>query len=557
MSAAARRGARRREVVAMVAAGVVSEVRSHAGRGLAPHALTFFGYLALAVWASQYTFDASGVPLIWPAVGLAMAVIWRFGYALAITVVVAALVAHVSLGAAVADGLLLALGDGASAVIGAALLRFLGLRGDLASLSELYKLVGVGVGVTALASGTSGALVAVGVSSELVGTVLLCWLADTMGVVLIAPLVVSLRIRPLTMQQAVGVVAALVLVPLATFVIYASWIPQPISLPLSYAVFPLVMLVALTLPPWVGMATVALTSAVAIHCTGMNKGPFANMGMAPDLLSLHAQLAMLVATAMILAAIRAERLAAEAQAHEHLQALARAGRINAMSALATGIAHEINQPLCALSSYAQGANRMLARGATPEQLREPLERIVATADRASDIVRRTRRFLERGESETGPVDLNALVMEAVELLRPEFRRRNVELRCRLAEQEVPVSVDWLGIQQVVVNLVQNALEAVDEGGNTVQRWVTLRTAANGEAGTAVLSVIDGGPGIADPGDGALFEPFATRRRGGTGLGLAIARSIVEADNGRISVSNEPGAGAHFRVTLPLYRGGEE
>ncbi|WP_290653029.1 ATP-binding protein [Aquisalimonas sp.] len=536
----------------MAAVRLLQEARSHPGVGIVSHVLTFAAYLVLAFWAAQFTFDDPMVPLIWPATGLALAAVWRFGYGLGVTVLVASTLAHTMLGMSGPEAFLLAVGNAASAVVGAALLRYLGLRGDLGSLSELCKLLGVGIGVTALFSGFGGALIAVGITPELTKTVLLCWLADSMGVVLLAPLIISADLRRLDARRLGAATAVVVCVPLLTLGIYSGWIPEPISLPLSYAVFPIIILVALSLPAWLAAAAIMLTSLVAIHCTAIGKGPFAHTGMAPDLLLLHAQLALLAATGLILAALRQERLAAEARARNHLHTLARAGRINAMSALAAGIAHEINQPLCALSSYAQSANRLLARGATAEQLRAPLERIVSTADRASDIVRRTRRFLSQGDVETGPADLNVLVTEASELLRPEFRRRDVQLRLNLSQSEVSVAVDWLGMQQVVVNLLQNALEAVDEAGNNARRWVSVRTGVSVDGRQALLSVVDGGPGLVNPDDQSLFEPFTTTRTTGTGLGLAIASSIVEAERGRITVSNEPGAGAHFRISLPLF-----
>ncbi len=527
------------------------------GFSLVGHALTFAVYILLALWAAEFTFDKPEVPLIWPATGVALAAIWRFGYGVTVTVFVASLIAHLALDFIFLDATLMAVGNAASAVLGAWLLARLGFRGDLSTLGDLYRLAGVGVGVTALFSGFGGALVAVGLSPDLAKAVLLCWLADAMGVALFAPLFVSLRKERFAAGRWLAVTGALLLVAGITLTIYSNWIPDQIALPLSYAVFPMVMLVALRFPPWVAAAAIMVTSLVAVHCTAMDKGPFAQAGMGPDLLSLHAQLALLAITGLALAALRQERLAAEARARQHLHTLARAGRVNAMSALAAGIAHEINQPLCAVSSYAQSANRLLKRGADAGELQMPLERIVATADRASDIVRRMRGFLAEGDTEDELVDLNQPVGEACGLMRPEFRRREVELRLELAPERVCVCVEPLGMQQVVVNLVQNALESVDAAGNAARRWVSVRTSVMPDGRNVCLTVTDGGPGLANPGDEALFEPFITTRRSGMGLGLSIARSIVEAEGGRIRATNEPGAGARFDILLPLNRDGCE
>ncbi|MDN3519639.1 MASE1 domain-containing protein [Aquisalimonas lutea] len=535
----------------MANAADTREARLRGWSGVLAHGATFALYLGLAVWASKFMFADPDVPLIWPATGVALAAIWRFGYPLTLTVFAASTLSYATLGVPAHEATLLALGNSVAAVIGAGLLRRLHFRGDLARMPELFKLIAVGIGATGLLSGTSGALVLTGMAPELTKSILLCWLADGMGVLLFAPLAVSLRRERFHAPQALALLAALVVVPLLTFVVYSSWIPDALALPLSYAVFPMVMLVALRFPPWAAAAVTLLAAMVAIQCTAMNKGPFAHEGMGPDLLSLHAQLALLAATGLFLAVLRQERLAAEARAREHLHMLARAGRINAMSALAAGIAHEINQPLCALSSYAQSANRMLARGASTDELRVPLERVVTTADRASDIVRRTRRFLAGGEARNEAVDLNDLARDARGLLEPEFRRRNVTLDLVLCDAAVVVEVEPLGMQQVLVNLMQNALESVDAGGNAARRWVRVQTALAREGREVVLSVVDGGPGLPDPDDEGLFDPFTTTRQSGTGLGLAIARSIIEAEGGRIDAANEPGAGACFRIRLPV------
>ena len=527
------------------------------GFSLVGHVLTFAVYILLALWAAEFTFDKPEVPLIWPATGIALAAIWRFGYGVTVTVFMASLIAHLALDFVLLDATLMGLGNAASAALGAWLLARLGFRGDLGTMGELYRLAGVGVGVTALFSGFGGALVAVGLSPDLAKAVLLCWLADAMGVALFAPVFVSARWERLTAGRWLAAVGALLLVAATTLVIYSDLVSDQIALPLSYAVFPMVMLVALRFPPWMAAGAVMVTSLVAVHCTAMNKGPFAHAGMGPDLLSLHAQLALLAMTGLFLAALRQERLAAEARSREHLHTLARAGRVNAMSALAAGIAHEINQPLCAVSSYAQSANRLLQRGADAGELQAPLERIVTTADRASDIVRRMRGFLAEGDSEAEHVDLNHPIREACDLMRPEFRRREVELRLELATGPVGVCLEALGMQQVVVNLLQNALESVDGGGNAARRWVRVCTAVTGDGRHACLSVIDGGPGLRTPGDETLFEPFITTRRSGMGLGLSISRSIVEAEGGRILASNEPGAGARFDILLPLHGDGGE
>ena len=293
------------------------------------HALAGGLYLLLSLWAAEFAFEPSGVPLIWPATGLALAMIWRFGYTLVGTIFVVSTLAHLLLSNPLLGAALLGVGNTASACLGAWLLRRLGFRGDLASTAELLRLFGVGVGVTALFSGIAGALVLAGLGEDLPKAMMLCWFADGMGVVLFAPLLTSLALRGMRPADLALAGAALVMAPALTLVIYSEWIPEQVALPLSYAIFPLILLVALRCRPWVVAAAVTLSGVVALQCTADGKGPFAGAGMGPDILALHAQLALLAVTGLFLAAVRQERVAADERARAHLQTLARAGRINA------------------------------------------------------------------------------------------------------------------------------------------------------------------------------------------------------------------------------------
>lgn len=529
--------------------GAPGRVTAMGGR-LLTHALFALVVLVLAAWALQFQLEQPPVPLIWPASAVALAAAWRVGRPAAGTVALALLAVHLYRGAEPLAALLMAAGTGAAGVLGSYLLHRWAFDGGFARTRDVGLLLLVGGGVSAALSAFAGSLSIAGLDTGLAETFGLCWVADGMGALLIAPVLLSVRhpsgIDAEGIAWPVGAAAIV-------YGIYAGGLPEMLALPASYVVFPLVMAVALRRSVPVVVLVVAAIAAIAITCTAAGKGPFVHAGMRPDMLALHAQLAMLALTGLLLAAIRNERAAAESRAREHLRILARAGRISAISTMAAGIAHEINQPLCAVHSYAQTAQRLVGRDATLAELEPVLGRIVQGTEKLGAIVRRMRGFL-RGEPASRALhDLDRLVREAVDLVRPECRRQRVRVQLDLAEAPLPVRVDAVEIQQVVVNLVQNALDALADRPDGAARWVRVATRAR-SGRMAELIVSDSGPGLPDGDPDALFEPL-TGGRNGSGLGLAIVRSIVEIHGGGVTAANTPASGAEFRVRLPA--GGHE
>ena len=520
------------------------------GLRLGGHVIAAGCMLLFSIWALQFQFEQPPVPLIWFASVVALAATYRIGNAAAATVALAVLAIHLVRGAEPLGAALVALGVGAGGLAGAWLLRRGRFDPAFNRIRDIGLLLVVGGGVSAALSAFTGTLMVVGLDTGFAETFGLCWIADTMGVVLAGPLLLSAR-RPTSIDLESG--GWLIGVPLIVYAIYAGGLPDMLALPASYGVFPLIMAVALRRSVPVVALLIAIIAAIAITCTAIGKGPFVQADMRPNMLALHAHLAMLALTGLLLAAIRSERQTAEARGREHLRILARVGRVNAMSTMAAGIAHEINQPICAVHSYAQAARRLAANGASADELDSVLERIVRGNEKVSTIVRRIRGFLRREAATRELLDLNHLVREAVELVRPECKRHRMRLHVDLSADRLPVSADPVEIEQVVVNLVQNAIEALD-ATPAESRWVRLSTRALSSR-SLELTVTDGGPGLPDGDTGALFEPLAGAREGGSGLGLAIVRSIVEAHGGEIHAANAPrsetDAGAEFRIRLPL------
>jgi len=240
----------------------------------------------------------------------------------------------------------------------------------------------------------------------------------------------------------------------------------------------------------------------------------------------------------------------ELEAQRLRQNLAHIGRVSAMGELTASLAHELNQPLTAILANAQAAQRLLAADVVNlEEIREILNDIVADDKRAGDVIRRLRGLVKKGDLERLSLDLNEIVTEVAWLVRNDAVIRNVTLSLDLAPDLPRVSGDRIQLQQVVLNLVLNGLEAMREP-HAGDRTLVIRTARDGAAAVAV-AVQDSGIGIGEHDVDRLFQPLHTTKAEGLGMGLAIARTIVDAHGGRLGAANNMEGGATFYFTLPV------
>ncbi len=246
---------------------------------------------------------------------------------------------------------------------------------------------------------------------------------------------------------------------------------------------------------------------------------------------------------------RASRRAREAvRLHEHDARLAHAMRVNTVGEMASGIAHEITQPLTAILSQSQAGLRLARSGeAAPGDLVGVLEANVRHARRAGEILERLRAYVTRREPQRRPNDLNRIVRNVVELSQRDLEERGVTLRLELSQPGPQALLDRVSIEQVVHNLVRNAAEAV-EAVPAGRREVVLATRI--VDGESEIAVSDDGPGIAEADMARLFEPFFTTKSGGMGLGLPLCERLVELAGGRIAAHNGPERGAVFTVRFP-------
>jgi signal transduction histidine kinase/integral membrane sensor domain MASE1 len=245
-----------------------------------------------------------------------------------------------------------------------------------------------------------------------------------------------------------------------------------------------------------------------------------------------------------------ERRHAEAEAHKSRQELAHYLRVSTIGEMTTSIAHELNQPLAAILANAQTARKILAAPDTAEGRREVEEIINDIIDedrRAGEVIRGLRELLRKGQGTQEELDVNALVRGVLRLLGNDVMLRGVSMRSELTDESLTTRGDRVQLQQVLLNLVVNALEALaDSDGD---RRIGIRTER--ASGMARVSVEDSGPGLPGPVEREIFKPFFTTKPKGMGMGLSIARSILGAHGGTISVDRGRERGARFSFTLPL------
>ena len=217
--------------------------------------------------------------------------------------------------------------------------------------------------------------------------------------------------------------------------------------------------------------------------------------------------------------------------------------------LTASIAHELNQPLGAILTNAETAELLLKSSAPNlDEVREIVTDIRRDDRRATEVIQRLRSMLKKAPTEVRDIDLNEIVRNTILILSPFATAREFDLKSVIFSEPLPIRGDRVQVQQVVVNLIVNAMDAMS-GVPRVERKITISTARDDNF--AEVSVSDAGPGIAYDKLKEVFEPFFSTKPQGMGMGLSIARTIVEAHQGRIWAENRAGGGAVFRIQLPL------
>lgn len=240
----------------------------------------------------------------------------------------------------------------------------------------------------------------------------------------------------------------------------------------------------------------------------------------------------------------------EDELHLHHRELSIASRLSSMGQMATALAHQLNQPLAAIGNFSRGCLYRLDHSPHDPEVRWAMEHVCKQAERAADIIASVRRFLIKGDPAFRKLDIQALISDALRVVLPEAQARGIGIRIEPMSLTTYVMGDPIQLEQVILNIVRNAIEAID-ASPTCKKAVTIKTDAR-QADTLQIYISDSSTLQSDLDPDRIFEPFFTTKPKGMGMGLPISRSIVEAHRGQLKVtSNAPAGGLTFTVSLPL------
>ena len=511
------------------------------------------GYVALD-WASYIYPVAPPLAITpWnPPPGLSIALLLRFGPRNGPWLFVAALLADLLVRGLHAPWLLLLVAAALPAIVytacAVALRGALHFDADFASLHDAVLLVAVTTVATgALALAFVGLFCAGGELPvvEFWQAAAHFWIGDLIGILVTAPLllVVTRRPRPRSRASSPELAAQVAAILAALWIVFESgWTDE---LKLFYVLFlPLI---------WIAMrhgieGAVVATAVIQVGLiAALRAGGYAT----GDVLEFQVLLVALALTGLFLGMTVSERRAIARQLRDRELELDRSLRLAGASEMASALAHELNQPLAAIGSYARACQVMLADGdRAPARLRETIEKVTREVARAGDVVHRLKDFFRTGSGRPDRVQVAQLLQAAVAAAAQRAERHGVHCRIDCPPSLPAVHADRIHAEIVLHNLVSNAIDALVTM-TAGERNVTI-SASLDDVQFVTISVADSGPGVAPDMRGQLFEPFATSKPHGMGLGLAISRSLVEAGGGRLW-PEAAGRGSRFSFTLPVAR----
>ena len=247
--------------------------------------------------------------------------------------------------------------------------------------------------------------------------------------------------------------------------------------------------------------------------------------------------------------IIAERQKTEDSARRLRDELARITRLTTMGEMTAGVAHEINQPLAAISANANACLRWMdSTPANWDEARSAVERIVRDGNRAADVVKSVRAMTSRTPRNVKALDINAIVVECLDLIGHDLKRRQIKIEQYLSRSLPAVLADQVQLQQIILNLALNAMDAM-EGTPPGDRFLTIKTTRR-QSGQILIEVQDSGEGISPDHLPRIFDAFFSTRPYGMGMGLAVTRTLIESFGGNLWVETNPDVGSHFLFTLP-------
>lgn len=450
--------------------------------------------------------------------------------------------------------------NSAEAVISAAaLLRFKSEPRRLGQLSAMTNLVLIGGIAAPLITSIAMAMafVPLGLTDDFWLTVVARASTNTFAAITVVPLIIHFAVRSekgwhapkrRTLLEASFIGACLAFVSMYVFVwpgVYDERAPA-----LLYAPLPLLIWATVRYEIAGVCASVLLIGALATWGVVHEVGPFVVHSPVRNALTTVLFLNVICIPLLMLAAVLQERKAAFAEAASREQQLAHLSRVATVGEISGAVAHEIRQPLASMLANAEAAATLLASGEMDvESVRPIVADIIADNRRAAQVIKRMQSMLRYSQTERRPEQLNELAMETLALSRGDLHRRQV-IALQSLESELPrIAADRVQIQQVILNLIVNACDAMESVAPD-QRRLWISTSMHPHLGVE-LAVRDCGPGIDEAMLERVFDSFVSTKPSGLGLGLSISRKIVVAHGGRLWAERSAGGGAIFRLTLPV------
>jgi signal transduction histidine kinase len=500
------------------------------------------------------------VAVFWPAAGVAAGVLIALGPGTRLPVAVGTIVASIPanlLGVwSLWTSIVFALCNAGQVLLMSVLIeRYFGSAFSLGSLRQVLGLVAAAIVGTAAAAigGTVGVVLVEGSTAPAL-TIWYHWLTSNVpGIVAVAPLLIGLvsavRDPPPRSEIIEGVVVLAALTALSGLIIFLPREPWVIGL-----LFPLLLWLAARCRPVFAAAAAFITALTIVWTTTFSIGMFGqeNLPMAERVLAAQAAILAVSLCAIVLASLFSERRESEARLARSNMMLQRErnNKLMNIDAITSAIVHEVRQPLAAIATNGSAGIRWLTK--TPpdfDEVRAAMTRIVRDSYRASQVLESIRALFKSADLEVQPVDLNGIALGALDLLRGELTDHGVITRTELAP-ELPLVGGHSGqLQEVMLNLVRNAIDAMDSITDRA-RVLRVRTECDGRD-AIVVSVEDSGPGIDPKKVDSIFDAFVTTKPHGMGLGLAICRMIILRHEGQLSASAENKSGALFQFTLPI------
>jgi len=523
-------------------------------------------YFLTALLSYGLSLQSEGLAVFWPASGVSSGILIALGprarWPVVSGVIVAVVADHLIMADPLRVGIAFALSDAAETLIIAGLVeRYFGAEFSLDRLRHVLGILAAAV-IGTCVSGIGGVAASVLLRPPTVPilTIWHHWVAsNTIGFIAVAPLLIGLA-GALRQQSRSGelVEGAAVLTTLAMMTgVIISLSPQrwETVVPIAW-LSPMLFWLAARCRAVFAAAGAFIISVTIVCTTVFGIGHFGDHSLAIEDRILGAQASILIValSAYVLAALFAERRESEARLASSNMMLERerSNKLMNLEAMAASISHEVRQPLTGITL--SGSELLRYLGDAPpklEKARSAAEKVIAGGHRISQILDDIRNLFGTTESVSGPVNMNDLALEALRTLDGELKNHNIVTRAHLKPELPPVVGHSGQLQQVIVNLIQNAIDAMDSVESD-RRVLQLRTEHNG--GDAIsITIEDTGPGIDPKKSDDLFDAFFTTKPHGMGLGLAICRMILERHDGELSVTSANPHGAVFRIKLPQMR----